>query len=1011
MMKNILLPILSIISSCILAQTYTLASLSVNEVNDSWCGDVEEVDFFGCWGDPDLFVQITDSSGSLIYSSETFTNSSSLELTLNIAIDNFPYTLQILDFDEISNNDNLGIFSLDSSQNGEFTLNNGGTSISLNIIQSFIGCMDVNSINYDPYATMNDGSCLYGYCDEDEDLIFIELQTDAWGFETSINLSDYMGQTYLSIPDFTNNTLNSFSLCLPDSGIYSFTINDEFGDGVCCDYGDGYYNIYACDDLISSGASFGESETIIIESCEFQSTDLLGCMDASAFNYNPLANIDNDTCLYFDCPNDVNPDADNLFYAPAGSVVIGNDIQLPIVPIGEVYQEYIQFYAPSQLDLDGTSIQFNNVQITAIDNLPSGINYQCSSGNCGFSSNEIGCIGLLGTPLESGSFDLAISASVSVSYDAGILGNIDIDFDIPYYGGNTWLDFAGVDASVINSIVPNITLIVQESSIVSGCTDPSANNYDPFSNLEDGSCDYEIVCDGLWSIINLQTTSSSEDISWEVLNSSGELISSSSMIYQDNSEYNIDVCLNQDEYYYLYTSDSQGDSWMNAKFDISLYCDSDLFSVLNVSPPQGYFHQYSLFSSCSPQLGCTDVEALNFDSIANVDNGICIYPISGCTDSFAINYSELAVIDDGSCSNFECQDLEVSEAGFFPPEGSTFNEDSSYVFLPNAYLEQFYDHNLQFYSDELITIEGLEVGFISAKINHVNNMPEGMYYQTSSEDSTFYPLNTSCVGLFGYPANIGTYNLSIDATVTVEVLGSPISFNLPYQGGVAILDLIFSDGNYSSLNNFIPTFVIEVISESVNIDVLGCQDIYATNFDSLATLEDSSCVYSQDISLSGGWNFFSTYIAPEIIDIVQVCASLENNIILLKNNEGDAYLPEWNFNGIGGIIIGQGYQMKLVESSVLNINGSLILPELYPIELTQGWNLIAYLRFNAANSVAILEEIVQAGNLVIAKDNQGNAYLPEFNFNGIGDFSAGNGYQLKVISSQYLTYLSNEEDY
>ena len=1010
-MKKGLLYFLFLICNCAYAQNYSLISLSVNGVNDSWCGDVEEVDFFGCWGDPDLFVQITDNSGNLILSSTTFTNSNSFELTINLTLDNFPYTLEVFDYDEISNNDNLGSFTLDSSQNGIFTLSNGGTSISINLMQSFPGCMDINATNYDSIASMNDGSCEYLDCLTDEDLILVEMQTDSWGFESSISVSDFLGQVYLSIPDFTDNSFHSFSVCVPNSDMYSFTINDEMNNGICCNYGDGSYNIYVCGDLIASGGNFGESESITIESCDYQSTDLLGCMDPFAFNFNSLANIDDENCLYFDCPSNVIPDANNLFYPPDGSVIVENFIQLPIAAIGYIYQEYIQFYAPNQLDLDGTSIQFNNVQINEINNLPLGLDYQCSSGNCGFSSNEIGCIGLLGTPLESGSFELAISASVSVSYDAGILGNIEIDFDIPYYGGNTWLDFAGVDASVINSIVPNITLIVQESSTVYGCTDPLANNYDPFSNVDDSSCDYQLICDGTSAVINLQTTSFSDDVSWEVLNTSGEIILASSLIYQDNSEYIINVCLNVDEYYFVNAIDSSGDGWMNAKFDISIYCDSNLFSLLNVSPTEGYLNEYSLFVSCNTQLGCNDSEALNFDSIVNINDGSCIYPLFGCTNQLALNYNPLAFIDDNSCTIFECPELEVSEAGFFPPYGSTFNEDSSYVYLPNGYIEEFYDQNLQFYSDELITIEGLEVGFISAKINQVNNMPEGMYYQTSSEDSTFYPQNTGCVGLFGYPENTGTYNLSIDATVTVEVLGSPISFNLPYQGGVAILDLIFSDGNYSSLNNFIPTFVIEVISQVDNIDVLGCQDVYATNFDYLATSDDTSCLYSQDITLSGGWNFFSTYITPEINDIIQVCASLENNIIILKNNEGDAYLPEWNFNGIGDIVIGQGYQMKLIESSILNINGSLILPELYPIELTQGWNLIAYLRINPANSVAILEEIVQAGNLVIAKDNQGNAYLPEFSFNGIGDFSAGKGYQLKVMSSQYLNYLSNQEDY
>ena len=176
----------------------------------------------------------------------------------------------------------------------------------------------------------------------------------------------------------------------------------------------------------------------------------------------------------------------------------------------------------------------------------------------------------------------------------------------------------------------------------------------------------------------------------------------------------------------------------------------------------------------------------------------------------AVNYDPLAEVDDNSCAYFECEALSSGEAGFYPPEGSSFNEDSSAVYLPNAQINEFYDENLQFYAEDTITIEGLEIGFVSAKIRNVNNMPEGMYYQTSTSDSTFYPNNTGCVGLFGTPEQVGVSSLSIEATVTVEILGTELSFDLPYEGGVMLLDLVFSDGDYSSLNNFIPTFVIEV---------------------------------------------------------------------------------------------------------------------------------------------------------------------------------------------------------
>ena len=1018
-MKRILLLPLICFSVLLNAQNFTLTSVEVNSLNDSWCGDVEETNwpFIGCTASPDPYATLTDGNGNTVFQSASNIDNFSLELTLNIALTDFPYTLTIWDEDGVvagigSNDDNLGNFTLDGSQTGTFTLSNSGTTITVTVMASYMGCTDVNASNYDPVATMNDGSCTYEECSENENLISIEVQTDAWGYETGIQLTGFNGQLYLDVSDFSDNTLNSFNVCVPNSGVYSFTITDEYGDGICCDYGEGYYSITSCGELIASGGGFGESEIITIESCDYQNEDLLGCTDLNAFNYNSLANVDDGSCLYFDCPDGFTPDAENLFYAPEGSTVIDNDIQLPIGTINQIYEEYIQFYAPSQLELDGTSIEFNSVVINSINNLPNGLAYQCNSGNCSFSADQIGCIGLIGNPQEVGVFDLSISASVSVSYDTGVLGNVDIDFDIPYYGGNTWLDLAGVDASIINSIVPNITLVIQEGSSVYGCTDPLANNYNPLANQEDNSCDYTEICDGYSSIVELQTSSFAYEISWEILSDSGDTLLNSNEAYENDSSYSYELCLDQDQTYYLNAIDSYGDGWSGSVIDISIPCDNGLFSILNESPEDGILSQYSFFTSCAPVYGCTDESASNYNELADLDDGTCIYPVYGCTDPGAINYDDLAEVDDNSCAYFNCDELELAEAGFFPPEGSSFNEDSTIVYLPDAQINEFYDHNLQFFAEDTITIEGLEIGFISAKIIEVNNLPEGMYYQTSTADSTFYPNNTGCVGLFGEPEEVGVNNLSIEATVTVEILGSPLSFDLPYQGGVVLLDLVFSDGDYSSLNNFIPTFVIEVTEEvDPNDDVYGCTDINAYNFNSEATVDDASCIFSQTLDITTGWSLISTYIQPENLDITSVLSPLENTIIIIKNNAGDAFLPEWNFNGIGDMIAGQGYQVKLSQGAELLIVGDKLFPELTPIELTEGWNLIAYLRESPANVASVFQTMLDNDNLVIVKDTYGNAYLPEWDFNGIGDMLSGQGYQLKIYTESILIYLSNDDEY
>ena len=62
---------------------------------------------------------------------------------------------------------------------------------------------------------------------------------------------------------------------------------------------------------------------------------------------------------------------------------------------------------------------------------------------------------------------------------------------------------------------------------------------------------------------------------------------------------------------------------------------------------------------------------------------------------------------------------------------------------------------------------------------------------------------------------------------------------------------------------------------------------------------------------------FSTYMLADDMDIASVLNNLDTEIILVKDYEGMAFLPSWNFNGIGDMIVGQGYQIKIQDATNL----------------------------------------------------------------------------------------------
>ncbi len=90
----------------------------------------------------------------------------------------------------------------------------------------------------------------------------LTIKTDNYPGETTWTITNANGATVYSGGPYTStNSIYTIDICEPD-GCFDFTINDSYGDGICCAYGQGYYNVKDANgnELISGGA-FTNTET------------------------------------------------------------------------------------------------------------------------------------------------------------------------------------------------------------------------------------------------------------------------------------------------------------------------------------------------------------------------------------------------------------------------------------------------------------------------------------------------------------------------------------------------------------------------------------------------------------------------------------------------------------------------------------------------------------------------------------------------------------------------------
>ncbi|MFZ6051366.1 trypsin-like serine peptidase, partial [Halocola ammonii] len=178
------------------------------------------------------------------------------------------------------------------------------------------GCTDSNACNYDPNATVNDGSCLFtgDSCDDGNATTINDVITENCDCEgetvpgcTNINACNYnpnatvndgscliVGETCDDgDPSTVNDVITADCNCEGETipgctniNACNYNPNATVNDGSCLFTGD------SCDD--------GDPETVddtIDENCQCGGNTIPGCTDSNACNYNPNATVDDGSCL------------------------------------------------------------------------------------------------------------------------------------------------------------------------------------------------------------------------------------------------------------------------------------------------------------------------------------------------------------------------------------------------------------------------------------------------------------------------------------------------------------------------------------------------------------------------------------------------------------------------------------------------------------------------------------------------------------------------------------------
>jgi hypothetical protein len=495
------------------------------------------------------------------------------------------------------------------------------------------GCMDSTAASYNPWATIDDGSCGGTNCDPaTEQQITMTIRLDNWPQETGWTMVTNSGAG-VSTPSgtYTYNDIGvtyTYDFCVSATAGFEFILTDTYGDGIMGNGTPGSAGeviIYNCNgDTITYltsgtwvdgnqnpvGVNFGNTAYSTPQNgvaCAGQDT-VLGCTNPIYQEYNPLANVEDSTCAnlhVYGCTDDTmfnyDPNATIMDLLPTCDYTLiieddaadgwgnsyigvtqGNNTWTYTMGPGSYSQSF-----PINLETDHPVMVYYFEIPNAQNPDPQQTAFQTMQ-------NSFMLINSYGDTL------LSEGTNPFANNGQGALQGFSSPFWITY------------------SATPYCGNYCEE--VVLGCMDTTAYNYNDLANTQD-TCYYMPGCTNS-SYLEYYTQGYVAGID------DGSCLTEAIWGCTDSTAFNYDSIANIDN---------------GGCIAVILGCMQPL--AFNYNPNANVDD-----GSCVPFIyGCTDPTMFNFDANANTDDGSCEPYVFGCTDSTMFNYNPLANSDNNSC--------------------------------------------------------------------------------------------------------------------------------------------------------------------------------------------------------------------------------------------------------------------------------------------------------------------------------------------------------------------------